>query len=205
MRSINKWMFYPFLISGDADDHAQPTSSLHVDNNARTFYYMKLKSGGSIPEGTLPVVKKAKASFRVALWNFSAYPKLILKNYQTLCLKRLDFQTVAWGQGQSLLTSTAVRVMSTITKLKSSLFCKLGEDMNCCFTSEGGVRTRSPQYSPTLHSSKNKEASGASPSLCSTPTAGPWWHGRKWAELHNSESKQVVFTSNKVSWYETSL
>ena len=87
----------------------------------------------------LPVVKKAKASFRVALWNFSAYPKLILKNYQTLCSKRLDFQTVAWGQGQSLLTSSAVLVMSTITKLKSSLFCKLGEDMNCCFTSEGGL------------------------------------------------------------------
>ena len=108
----------------------------------------------------LPVVKKAKASFRVALWNFSAYPKLILKNYQTLCSKRLDFQTVAWSQGQSLLTSSAVLVMSTITKLKSSLFCKLGEDMNCCFTSEGGVRTRFPQYSSPYTPTRIKKLVG---------------------------------------------
>lgn len=86
--------------------------------------------------GTLPIGKKAKPSFRVVPWNFSVYPKLILKNHQGLCLKSLGFQTVAWGQGQSLLISTAVLAMPTTTLWKGSLFCNEGEDMNCCFTSK---------------------------------------------------------------------
>ena len=155
----------------------------------------------SIPEGTLPAVKKAKASFRVVLWNFSVYRKLMLKNHQALCPKRLYFRTVAWGQGQSPLTSTAVLVMFTTTLWRGSLFCKLGRIWTAALPARG-IRTRLPQYSPTLHSSQNKGASRTSPSLCSTPTAGPGWHRRTWTKLHNSESKQVVSTSNNVSWHE---
>lgn len=58
------------------------------------------------------------------------------------------------------------------------------------------IRTRLLRHSATLHCSKNKGASRTSPRLCLTPTAGPAWHGRKWASLHNTESKQVIFTMN---------
>ena len=68
-------MFYPFLISGDADDHAQPTSSLHVDNNARTFYYMKLKRGGSIPEGSASS-KKGKSKLQSCTLKFFCLSKV---------------------------------------------------------------------------------------------------------------------------------
>lgn len=139
-------MFYPFLISGDTDDHDQPTSSVHVQEgpastiqeHRRVFNYMQPRSGGSNPRNRNSASsKKGKSKLQSCTLKFSFYPKLILKNHQALCLKRLDFQIVALGQGQSLLTSTAVLVMSTTTLWKGSLFCKLGEDMNCCFTSEG--------------------------------------------------------------------
>ena len=171
-----------------------------MQEHQRIFYYMKLKSGGSIPEGTASS-KKGKSKLQSCTLKFFCLSKVSSEKLPNSVFEKTGLSNCGLGPGS--ITIDLINSASDVhhNQVEKFPLLQAGGGYELLLYQRGGVGTRFPQYSLTLHSSKNKEASGESPSLCSTPTAGPWC-GRKWAELHNSESKQVVFTSNKVSWYE---
>ena len=107
MPSTNKWMFYPFLISGDADDHAQPTSSLHgeegtastIQEHQRVFNYMKPKSGGFNPRRNSASSKKGKSKLQSCTLKFFCLSKVNSEKPPSSVFKKTGLSNCGLGPG----------------------------------------------------------------------------------------------------------
>ena len=100
-------MFYPFLISGDADDHAQPTSSLHVEEgpastmqeHQRVFYYMKPKSGGFNPRRNSASSKKGKSKLQSCTLKFFCLSKVNSEKPPSSVFEKTGLSNCGLGPG----------------------------------------------------------------------------------------------------------